>query len=171
MQPPAYIKPWLSIEKMFQWLQGASDESSYKRRLAIWLTHTGKLHAPKVAELLGVSTQAVWLWIRQYNTAGPEGLERKGRGGRRWGFLTSQQEAELLKPLISQARLGDTPKPIEIKQLVEKKLGRKVSMPYIYRLLARHGWADAIAQSKSRDKTSSLENNFQKLTHPWLRQD
>ncbi|MFC1738767.1 transposase [Planctomycetota bacterium] len=171
MRPSAYIKPWLSIEKMFQWLQKASDESSYKRRLAIWLTYTGKLHAPKVAELLGISTQAVWLWIRQYNTSGPDGLERKGRGGRRWDFMTPQQEAKLLKPLISKARSGVAPKPIVIKQLVEKKVGRKVSMPYIYRLLARHGWSDAIAQSKSRDRTSPAKDNFQKLTRPWLRQD
>ena len=110
MRPCARIKPWQSIEKMFQWLQDAADESSYKRRLAIWLTHTGKLHAGKVAEILGVSTQAVWLWIRQYNNAGPGALERKGRGGRCWGFMSLQKETELLKPFIRKARSGYPPK-------------------------------------------------------------
>ena len=106
MRPPARIKSWLSIEKMFQWLQSAPDEPAYKRRLAIWLTYTGKLHANKVAKVLGVSTQAVWLWIRQYNDSGPSGLKRNGRGGRRWGFMTLQQEAELLRPFIRKARSG-----------------------------------------------------------------
>ena len=170
MRQPAAIKSWLSIEKMFQWLQDAPDESSYKRRTAIWLTHTGKLHAKKVAETLGVSTQAVWSWIRQYNTYGPDGLERKGRGGRRWAFLTIKQEAELLKPFIRRARLGRPPKAAEIKQLIEQKLQRKVSAPYIYRLLHRHGWAEIIAQSKQHVPSDALQDNFKKFSRPWLRE-
>lgn len=109
MRPPPRIKPWLTIEKMFQWLQKAPDKASYKRRMAIWLIHTGKLHTPKAAEIIGVSTQTVWLWVRQYNSIGPKGLERKGRGGRRWAFMTQQQEAELLKPLIRKARSASAP--------------------------------------------------------------
>ena len=169
MRPPSRIKPWLSIEKMFQWLQNAPDESSHKRRLAIWLTHTGKLHANKVAETLGVSTQTVWLWNHQYNTYGPDGLERKGRGGRRWGFMTTQQEAELLKPFIRKARSRHPPAPAAIKQLVEQKLGRKVSPAYIYRLLRRHRWNEIIAQSQLDSSSSVVQDNFRKLSRPWLR--
>ena len=170
MRQPAAIKPWLLIEKMFQWIQDAPDESSHKRRMAILLTHKDRLHANKVAEKLGVSTQAVWLWIRQYNTYGPDGLKRKGRGGRRWAFLTKQQEAELLKPLIQQARSGRPPKTALIKQLIEQKLQRKVSMPYIYRLLHRNGWAQIIAQSKKYHTATALKDSFEKFSRPWLRE-
>ncbi len=170
MRPAARVKSWLSTEKMFQWLQSAPDGSSYKRRLAIWLTHTRRLHANKVAETVGVSIQAVWLWVRQYNNKGPAGLERTGRGGRRWAFMTPKQEAKLLKPFIQKAGVGSPPKPAEIKQAIEKKLGRKVSMPYVYRLLARHGWSDVIAQSKLTAKPTILQDNFEKLSRPWLRQ-
>ncbi len=170
MRPAACIKPWLSTEKMFRWLQNAPDEASYKRRLAIWLTHTRRLHANKVAETIGVSIHAVWLWVKQYNNNGPAGLERTGRGGRRWAFMTPKQEAELLRPFIRKARSGDTPKPTQIRQTIEKKLGRKVSMPYVYRFLARHGWADLIAQSKPTAKPSAVQDSFEKLSRPWLRQ-
>lgn len=170
MRQPAEIKPWFSIEEMFQWLHDSPDEPSYKRRMAVWLTHTGKLHANKVAEILDVSTQAVWLWIRQYNTQGPDGLKRKGRGGRRWAFLTAQQEAELLKPFIQKAREGRPPRPAQIKQLIEQKLQRKVSAPYIYRLLHRHGWAEIIAQSKQSVLPEPLPDNFKKFSRPWLRE-
>lgn len=169
MRVPAHIKSWLSVEKMFRWLQNAPDETSHKRRMAIWLTHTGRLHAPKVAEILGVSTQAIWLWVRQYNTHGPKGLERKGRGGRRWAFMTPQQETELLKPLMKKISSSSTPKAIQIKQLVEKKLGKTVSKPYIYRMLARHNWYDKIAQSQTPAKTSTLTDDFQKFSRPWLK--
>jgi len=169
MPPSDRIKPWLSVEKMFQWLQKASGQSSYKRRMAIWLTLTGRLSASKVAEILGVSDQAVWLWLRQFNSLGPKGLERKGRGGRRWGFMTLQQEADLLKPLIRRARTGGVPKTLEIKRLVEQKLGRKVSVPYVYRLLHRHRWYETIAQS--RPAVRAPKDDFRKLSRPWLRQN
>jgi transposase len=169
VQSKVVIKPWLSVEKMFKWLQKAPDQGSYQRRMAVWLSFTGKLDAVKIAETLGVSTQAVWLWIRQYNDNGPAGLNRKGRGGRRWSFLTVQQEAELLKPLLRKAKSGSIPKTSQIKQIIEKKLGREVSSPYVYRLLRRHRWFDTIAASKPI--TSSVTSDtFAKLSRPWLRQ-
>lgn len=169
MRAPASIKSWLSVKKMFQWLQNAPDQSSYKRRMAIWLTHTGKLNAPKVADILAVSTQSIWLWVHQYNTQGPKGLQRKGRGGRRWGFMTPQQEKDFLKPLFAHGKSDSAPKPSKIKHLIEEKIGRKVSMPYIYRLLHRHRWYEKIAQSQQPSKPSSVPDNFQKFSRPWLR--
>jgi len=166
MRPPAQIKPWLSIEKMFQWLQGSPDGPSYNRRMAIWLTCTGRLHAHKVAEILGVSTQAVWLWIRQYNTKGPSGLERVGRGGRRWGLMRRGREAEMLKPFLQKARAGRAAKAAMIKPIIEKELSRAVSTSYIYRLLRRHGWAEIIAQSQT---ITGRSDDFKKLSRPWRR--
>ncbi len=37
------------------------------RRLAIWVTHAGRFLAREVAELLAVSTQAIWKWVGEYN--------------------------------------------------------------------------------------------------------
>ncbi len=169
MRPPARIKPHLSIDEMFQWLQNAPDEDAHKRRMAIWLTHTGNLYAKQVAKVLGVSVQAVWLWIHQYNDQGPSGLERTGRGGRRWGFLTPEQETELLRPYIRKLRDGVITRPSEIKEVVEHKLGRAVSMPYVYRLLQRHQWAEIIAQSGSIATAEKGADAYWKVARPWLR--
>lgn len=169
MRPPAQIKSWLSIERMFQWLQAAPEQSAYKRRMAIWLTHTGRLHAHKVAEVLGISKQAVWLWIDQYNRLGPDGLNRQGRGGRRWGFMTLQQEAELLKPFIQKTQQGQSLKAAAIRPIVERSFGRKVSLPYIYRLLSRHGLGRVIAQSQLKDSKTNRPGNFRRISRPWTR--
>jgi transposase len=169
MRPPAKIQPYLPIEKMFKWLQDAPNEAAYKRRMAVWLTHTGKLHAPKVAQILAVSTPAVTVWIRQYNLLGPEGLQRKGRGGRRRAFMTIQKEAQILAPFIKMAKSGNIPKTPEIKQAIEKTLNKKVSLPYVYRLLGRHGWNEIIAQSRRETSKISVSDDFQKLARPWLR--
>ena len=154
---------------MFQWLQNAPDEDAHKRRMAIWLTHTGNLHAKQVAKVLGVSLQAVWLWIRQYNDHGPAGLERIGRGGRRWGFLTPEQEIELLNPYIRKLRNGVVTSPSEIRKVIEQKLGKGVSMPYVYRLLQRHQWAEIIAQLGPSAEDRERVDGYLKVARPWLR--
>jgi len=77
----------LSDEELRDWVREPTDRASYQRRLAIWMTHHAGFHAQKVADLLQVAQSSVWKWIGEYNRCGPAGLERKGRGGRRWAFL------------------------------------------------------------------------------------
>jgi len=171
MRPPATIKDWQTINEMFRWVQEAPDESASKCRMAIWLTRTGKIHAEKVGMILGVSKQAVWLWIRQYNEKGPPGLERHGRGGRRWGFLSPEEETKLLTPLVHRARTGIPVKPVWVQQIVEDKLQRKVSKAYIYKLLLRHNWADLTGQSHRQVESQNSPDTFSTLSKPWLRRD
>ena len=169
MRPPAKIKTHMPIDKMFLWLRSAPDEASYKRRMAIWLTHTGDLHAPKVAQILDVSAKAVAAWIRQYNKLGPDGLRRTGRGGRRRALMTPNKEAQILAPFIKMAKSGRVPKTPQIKQALEDALNRKVSLPYVYRLLSRHNWNEIIAQSGKTSPPETIPDDFQRIARPWLR--
>jgi transposase len=171
MRPPAQIKDWLTLEAMFQWVQNAPDQAAYRCRMAVWLTHTGRLHAAKVAHILGVSKQAVWLWIRQYNELGPAGLERHGRGGRRWGLMAPTQEAELLRPFFRGVRSGHALKPDAVQHAIEAKLQRNVSKSYVYKLLRRHGWADVLRQSRAAPSPSEGSDTFDRFIKPWLRND
>ena len=168
MRPPATIRPWMPPGKMKSWAANALDEGARKRRLAVWLTHTRKLHAHKAADHLGVSVQAVWLWISQYNEKGPSGLDRKGRGGRRKAFMTPRQEKEFLRPFLRQARTGKPVRAAVVKEAVETKLIRKVSLPYVYSLLSRNGWAKIIAESRPVPSPRKGDT-FTKLSTPWRR--
>ena len=159
MRPPAIIKPWLKEDEMVEWMRTAPDKPSYQRRLAIWLTHKGKLHAHQVAEFLGVSKQVVWIWIRHYNASGPEALRRKGQGGRQWSLLSITQEREIIEEALQYCLkshwvfFGSW----GVKQLVEKKLGRQVSRNYVYRLLRRHHWRQLLSREyKQRLKDQSF---------------
>jgi transposase len=90
--------------------------------------------------MLGISKQAVWLWVGQYNRNGPEGLVRQGRGGRRWSLLSWSQEEALLKSFEKRALEGEV---ITAKQMLPKicqATGGEVSLAYVYRLLRRHQW-------------------------------
>lgn len=140
MRRPAQIEPWLSEEELLAWMREAPSRGDYQKRLAIWLTHTGPYHAHEVARMLGVSKQAVWLWVSQYNKQGPSGLERVGRGGRRWSFLSWVEEEELLATFTERALNGELITAKKMVPEIRQATGRDVSLAYVYRLLKRHQW-------------------------------
>ncbi len=137
MRKPAKIKEWISPDKLQLWVKEAPTKEAYQKRLAIWLTVLGPYHAHDTAKMLGVSKQAVWLWISQYNNNGPEGIQRIGRGGRRWGYLTEHREKELFRKWKIHALNGDTITAKQVLPEVEYIIGKKVSLDYIYKLLKR----------------------------------
>jgi len=166
MRPPASIKNWLGQKEMFQWLQDASGKTTYQRRLAIWMTSAGKIHAHKIADMLGVSTQSVWAWIKQYNNYGPIGLETQARGGRKWSYLNSQQERQILFEALGFTQNDTLPSVRQVKEILEKKIGKKVSLSYVYKLLRRHNWPHIF---RDLNRLSAKEDNFNKYSSPWKR--
>lgn len=140
MRPPATISPWLSAEELAVWVQEAPDKHAYQRRLAIWLTQVGPFHAAKIAELLQLSTPTIWAWVRQYNREGPEGLSRRGRGGRRWSFLSWEEELALLAGFEERALRGEVLTAKALCAEASRSAERQVSLGYVYRLLHRHHW-------------------------------
>jgi transposase len=130
----------LSEEEFRVWLLQAATRQDYQRRLAIWLTHAYRFHAAQIAWMLQVSVQAVWLWVGQYNKQGPGGLERVGRGGRRWAFMSWTDEEALLAGFAARASRGEVITAKALWPEIETAVGRKVSLDYVYRLLHRHKW-------------------------------
>src|SRR3989339_1846202 len=108
------------------WVNDAPTKDAYRHRLAIWLTHIGPFHAQRVADLLQISVQAVWLWLNQYNKQGPEGIEREGRGGRRWCFLSWSEEQELLQSFYLRAGKGEIINAKKIHKDTCEKLKKNV---------------------------------------------
>lgn len=134
------IHPWLTEVELLAWTQEATSGAEYQRRLSIWLAYLEGWPAHRVARALGVSVAAVWKWVRQYNRQGPSGLERVGRGGRRWAFLTREQERGLLAEVLQEAGRGQVLTAKQLLPRVRQVTGRKASLDYVYRLLHRHGW-------------------------------
>jgi transposase len=138
--------------------------------LAIWLTHAGPFAAHRVADLLAVSTQAVWKWVAEYNSLGPSGLDRKGRGGRRWGLMTLDEERAFLAEHLAEAETGDLLTAKQLSSALSKKLGQEVSIDYIYGLLHRHQWRKLTPSPHHTKQDQALaeafKKNFRKLSKP-----
>lgn len=162
MRRPAQIKPWLSEEELMLWVREAPTRPEYQKRLAIWLTHIGPFHAEQVATMLQVSRQGVWLWIGQYNKQGPVGLERGGRGGRRWAFLSWSEEQALLGGFAARAARGEVITAKALWPEVEAAVGRKVSLDYVYRLFYRHRWRKMGPRPRHVEANVEAQEEFKK---------
>jgi len=140
MRRPAQLSPWLEEVELLSWLREAGTAEEYRKRMCIWLSHLGRFHAHEVAELLGVSLPSVWRWIGQYNRRGPSALGKSRRGGRRWGYMPADAEQALLADFAKQAMAGDVTTAKQLHAELSRRIGRDVSLAYVYKLLHRHGW-------------------------------
>ena len=140
MRMPSSLTPWFTTDQLMAWVKDAPDKAAYQRRLAIWLTHSAKLSANRIADLLLVSVQSIWKWLGEYNSIGPSGLDRKGRGGRRWALMSLEEEREFLAQHLAQAASGDLLTAKHLHPALCRRLGQDVSLDYVYKLLHRHEW-------------------------------
>ncbi len=81
------------------------------------------------------------------------GIDMPGRGGRRRQHFTREQEAELLKPFLQQAREGGILVVGQIKPQLETALGRPMALSTVYALLHRHNWRK-LAPDKQHPKSN-----------------
>ena len=162
MRKPYQIESWLTPEELLSWLKEAPTVEAYQKRLAVWLTYLGPFHAQEVAKMLGVSKQAVWLWLGQYNNHGPGGLGRNGRGGRRWSLISWEEEEALLKSLEDRAVTGQL---LTAKQLLlegSQAVGHEVSLGYVYALLRRHRWRNLGLRPRHGKEKREVQEEFKK---------
>ena len=165
MSKSAQIKAWLSETDLGQWTREAKNAEELRHRLSVWLTFLGHA-AHQVAYWLQVSKQAVWLWVGQYNRRGPAGLERQGRGGRRWGFLSLAKEAELLRGWEDQAQKGQVLTAKQLWPLLSEAAGRAVSLAYVYRLMHRHRWRKLGPRPRHLKASVRKQEAFKKTSPP-----
>jgi transposase len=162
MRRPAQIEPHLDTDELVQWVRESNSRDSYKKRLAIWLTHIGPFHAKQISTMLQVSVQSVWLWVSQYNRYGPDGLERKGRGGRRWSYISWAAEESLLRSFFERASRGGIITAKQMHPEVCKAVGKEVSLDYVYRMLYRHSWRKVGPRPRHIKTDVNVQDDFKK---------
>jgi len=162
MKAPAELVGWLCEEEFLAWLRESRNVEEYKKRVVLWLVHFRRWPAKDIAEMTGVSVQSVWLWVSQFNKKGIDALDRKGRGGRRWGFMTLEEEKNLLGLFEEEARNGRILTAKNILSRISKKIGHKVSLWYVYGLLRRHGWRKIGPRPHHVKADLNLQEEFKK---------
>lgn len=149
-------------ERMLQ----SKNREQCQRWQAVFLTSKG-LETEMVAEYIGTTKGTVHQWVYQYNHYGPEGYTLRGRGGRRFGYLSLEEEAKLLDSIRSRAEKGLIVNAFAIKEQIEERLAKKVSKDYLYDLLHRHHWRKVMPRPQHPKADKEKQEEFKKNSRSW----
>src|SRR5436305_7709274 len=101
---------------------------------------TAPRQAEEIARAVGVSLTTVHHVMARYKREGVAAIETPGKGGRRHGYLTLEQERIFLQPFLACTARGEQVTITQIQQAYEEQVGQVVAPSTITRLLQRHGW-------------------------------
>ena len=102
--------------------------------------------------MLYIQAQQSVPYIRLFLTTiahGIEAIETPGKGGRRRGYMSLEEEKNFLAQFMDSALTGLMTNVTKIKRAYEVKIGQKVDQSTIYRLLERHEWRALLASLSS----------------------
>ncbi len=83
-------------------------------------------------------------------------------GGRRYGYMTPEQELHFLSHFFDQASEGGVLIVSQIKRAYEAKVGHKVAKTTIYRMLERHDWRKIMPRPKHPKSDAKAQEGFKK---------
>ena len=123
-----------------------------------------------IARQLGVSRQAVFVWVQQWRGRGASGLHRRPRPGRP-AKLARARLAQLPRLLARGAEAYGFSSPIWTTQRVADLIGRRFRVRYdrdhVCRLLHRCGWRGQKPARRAReDDQAAIQDG---VKHPWPR--
>ena len=135
----------------------------YRQR---WLIIYNALVEPRKAEDIarhcGVSKATVHAVIASYNRQGVAAVETAGKGGRRSGYLSLEEEKEFLAVFFARAEEGLLTTTAEIWRAFESRVGHEVDESTIYRLLNRHGWRKLMPRPRHPKADPQAKEQFKK---------
>lgn len=130
--------------------------------LVIWNALVDPRPASEIALHIGLAEQSVHNLISRYNRLGPEAVEGPGKGGRRRSYLSWDEEASFLESFRQAALTGQIATVAEIKEALERRLGKKVHTTTVYRLLKRQGWRKVVPRPFHVDAVKEEQEAFKK---------
>ncbi|MEM9685424.1 MAG: winged helix-turn-helix domain-containing protein [Bacteroidota bacterium] len=119
-------------------------------------------NARQIAKAVGLSTSSVQHLISHYNKEEASAIETKGSGGRKYGYLTLEQEKSFLASCQEKALSGHYTTVRDIQKAFEQKIGKSVARSTIYRLSDRHSWRKLVPRPKHPDQDMDKQEEFKK---------
>lgn len=155
------VLPHLTPEEIQERIRQTVGFINVQKWLIIYNATIDPRPAGEIAKHTGLAEQTVHNLVSQYNRRGPEALEGPGKGGRRRSYLSWEEEVKLLQSFKEKALTGQVATVMEIKRLLEKKLGREVDRSMVYKMLKRHGWRKVMPRpahvQSDRDKQEAFK--------------
>jgi transposase len=143
-------------------MKATKDTSEYVRFNAMHQYIVEGKKGQEIANTLKLSVGTIYMWAYKYKKFGIGALESKQLGGRRWAYMSLEEEKQLLDELNDDALNGLVVVTKIIREKAEQKLGHPVSADYAEDLLHRHEWRKVKPRTKHPKSSKEEQEEFKK---------
>ena len=151
------------LEETEKTIQGKRE---YVRLQSVLLRVRQGKTAKEIGDVLGLHPRTVEKHQERYFKEGLKAFEpkqpgpKKGEGPR---LMSQEQEQAVLEKLESQASQGQVLKGAQVKEAVEKELGKTISLSASYTILHRNGWQKQSPRPKHPKGDDEAKVLFKKI--------
>ena len=152
------------FEKARELLIRARTAEELRQAQAVFLPLEFSLSMEETAKAIGVSKGwACQLRMRFIRSGGLCTVQKSARGGRRRENMSLEEETAFLAPFFEKASRGGILVVGEIKQALDKRLGRVTALASTYNLLHRHGWRKLAPDKRHTKADTEAQEQWKKI--------
>jgi len=152
----------VSKEMLTERIQSTQDKTEFMKLQAMYLYTIESLPAKNIAQAIGKTPGIIYQWAHRLKKFGLDAFQLKPRGGRKWAYMSLEEEVALLEELQQDATKGLVVISKIVRNKAEEKLGRPVSADYAEDLLKRHDWRKIMPRPKHPKSTLEQQEEFKK---------
>ena len=154
-------------------VQKAETARELRAGLSVLLPKACNITYAETAKLLGVGVATIVRMQREIrDQLAGKSSQKSTWGGRRRQILSIQQEEAFLGEWSKTAEHGGVLVVPPMHAALEERLGQKISLSTVYRMLARHGWRKVEPDTCHPKKDPEAQEEFKKNSPSyWARQE
>jgi transposase len=147
------------LERAKDLISKARTAEDLRRAQAVVLPLEFGFSLDRTAAIIGVSKG----WASHLRTEFIRGRTGgKRRGGRRRENMSYEEERAFLAPFLEKAAKGGILVVSEIKQELDRRLGRTTALASVYNLLHRHGWRKLAPDTRHPKADTEAQEEWKK---------
>lgn len=143
--------------------------ADFKRWQILYHLNNYAVDACYLSDITGYSKATIYSIVQSFNKGDTLDVSTKVKGGRRRELMSREEEIALMDSLEARAMQGQILSGKDVREVVEKKLGKTVSDDYIWDLFKRNGWSKHSPRPHHPGKDEKKQEEFKKNSRTiWL---
>ena len=157
-----------TVHRARQQVETAQTADEIKRALAVILPAELGVTQVRAAHVLGIGLAT----LKRYQTgafleANNKRPQRRPRGGRHNETISLDVERDFLGQWAQQASDGGIVVVTQLREALQRRVGAKIPLYTMYRMLARHGWRKVAPDTRHPKSDPAAQQAYKKSSHAY----
>lgn len=152
----------LDIEAIEKGMKEAENASDFKRYQTFYLRLKEGLPVEKISKITGLAKSTIRNLHSRCRQKGTKAIKTGKRGGKHNFYLSLEEEKRFLKSLEKEAYKSGRLNVKAVHAAFEKKVGARVALYTVYKLLDRHGWRKVVPRPRHPKADKKAQDAFKK---------